>query len=578
MILRYLFVLLLAGWLLYPILFPAPVEGFSAAILSLGAHLANGDLLAFDPLQPFNVEFFSLSKLGAVLGVAGLMESLGVGAETALRLMMWSGEAVLLVSTFVLVRRWSGASPLLAIAAILLVPGMIENSFFYNENVVAAAFAALGLVCFGTPSRVLLPLIGGALFGLGALTRPDIVLAGAAVPLIVFERSGLTRRSAIALLAGALAGAITWFGTLALMGASVLDVLKAAGHAFMLWDRQPAYPRHVRELLFFVGLPAGLLALAGMAALVRQRAFVRLALLVLPIVVVNVVFFGSLWQSRQLLSIAPFVVALTALGLTQLLPQPGMSRPGAWVRGAVAAAIALILLVPGPTAYDDGPRDLFGRIPGIAHWRNWQNDVAADMATIRRAVDDDKPGLRVIITDDWNPDRYVHFALVDAGFRPQPRAGLAPACAGIAEPFVRGPQQVLHLRIHQSFLKDANALNRERFETMARPCLDAVAPGSTTLVLAADRLRFIEGGGDVALLWPAEAKGAFGHLLQRMFTGQAAGLTAVAVDAAMLDRMAAAYVALEAQTRQDFIAKGYTLRTVADGIAGTRRIIPFPRD
>ena len=85
--------------------------------------------------------------------------------------------------------------------------------------------------------------------------------------------------------------------------------------------------------------------------------------------------------------------------------------------------IALILLVPGPTAYDDGPRDLLGRIPGIAHWRNWQNDVAADMATIRRVVADDRPGLRVIITDDWNPDRYVHFALVDAGFRPQPLAG-----------------------------------------------------------------------------------------------------------------------------------------------------------
>ena len=258
--LLYIPLLFLAGWLVYPILFPVPVEGFSAAILSLGVHLTNGDLLAFDRLQPFNVEFFSLSKLGAVLGIAGLMESLGVDAETALRLLMWSGEAVLLVATFVLVRRWSGASPLLAIAAILLVPGMIENSFYYNENVVAAALAALGLVCFGTQSRVLIPLIGGALFGLGALTRPDIVLAGVAVPLIVFERSGLTRRSAIALLAGALGGATVWFGALALMGASVLDVLKAAGHAFVLWDRQLAYPRHVRELLFFVGLPAGLLA------------------------------------------------------------------------------------------------------------------------------------------------------------------------------------------------------------------------------------------------------------------------------------------------------------------------------
>ena len=81
----------------------------------------------------------------------------------------------------------------------------------------------------------------------------------------------------------------------------------------------------------------------------------------------------------------------------------------------------------------------------------------------------------------------------------------------------------------------------------------------------------------MALLWPAAAKGALGHLLQRMFTGQTAGLAAVPVDTAMLDRMATAYAALEAQTRQDFIAKGYTLHTMDDGIAGTRRIIPFPR-
>ncbi|NJL07117.1 MAG: hypothetical protein HC900_01825 [Methylacidiphilales bacterium] len=495
---------LLAGWLIYPILFPVPVEGFSTAIVSLGVHLAQGDLAAFDRLQPFNVEFFALSKLGAVLGVAGLVKALGIDGETALKLLVWGGEALLLVSTFVLVRRWSGASPLIAALAILLVPSMIENGFYYNENVVTAGLAALALVCFGARSLILAPLIGGALFGIGALIRPDIVLAGVTVPLLVVEQAGVTRRAVISLLAAAVGGAVTWFGSLHLMGASIFDVLRVGSHAFELWDRQDAYPRHLREIAIFFGLAGGLLATIGVVALIRQRAWLRLAILLVPIIVVNAMFAGNLWHSRQMLGLAPFAVALTAIGVMQILPSAATSRLGLWLRGAVAAAIALILLVPGRTAYDDGPRDLLGRIPGIIHWRDWQTGVAAEMATIRGVVETDRPGLRVVITDDWNPDRYVHFAIVQAGFHAQEPADIGPACVGIAEPFERGSQRLLHVRLHQSYLKDANALNRERFETMARPCLEAMAPVATVLVTSETILRVMRGEADATTLWPAK--------------------------------------------------------------------------
>ncbi|NJO54099.1 MAG: hypothetical protein HC829_03980 [Bacteroidales bacterium] len=200
------------------------------------------------------------------------------------------------------------------------------------------------------------------------------------------------------------------------------------------------------------------------------------------------------------------------------------------------------------------------------------------MATVRGVVETDRPGLRVVITDDWNPDRYVHFAIVQAGFRAQELADIEPACAAIAEPFARGAQRLLHVRIHQSYLKDSNALNRARFETIARPCLEAVVPVETVLVTREHTLRLMRGEADVTTLWPVKANGRLADLLQRGFPGKEPPITAVVVDAEVLDQMSRAYAALEAETRQRLAALGAPAHTVAEGIAATRRIIPFPKD
>ncbi|KAA5602525.1 hypothetical protein [Blastochloris sulfoviridis] len=569
---------ILAAWLLYPSLNPVPLEGFSAAIIGLGVHLAQGDMLAFDRLQPLHVEFYGLSKLGAILGVAGLVKLFGIDGETALRILMLLGEAALLVSTFILARRWAGAPPLVAALAVLLVPGVIENSFFYADNVVAAGFTSLAFVCFGMRSAIVAPLIGGALFGLGVLTRPDIVFAGVAVPLLIVLQHGLTRHGMVALLAAIAGGAIAWLGPLLLMGVTPLDILKVGKLTLQLWDRQVSYPRHIRELVVFVGLPAGLLATLGVVALIRQRAFLRLAFLLVPIVVINAAFAGSLWQSRALLGMAPFVVALTAIGLLQLVPQPGTGRVGLWARGAAAAAIALMLLVPMKPAYDDGPHHLLGRIPGIVDWRDWQDGVAAEVAAIGDIAAANRPGLRVIISDSWNPDRYLHVALIEAGYRAQRPAEIEPACVAIAESFERDGARVLHVRLFQGFVKYYPALIRERFETMARPCLDAVAPIQTTLLTTADFLALMQGKADLAELWLAQPASPFDNLLRRLFTDKPWPIVVVPVDAGMADGMSRAYAIVEDETRTRFAAMGSRPPgTAAEAIEATRRIIPFPR-
>src|SRR4051794_390108 len=72
---------IIVAWLVYPVLTPAHVEGFSASIESLAIHLATGTLADYDRLHPANLEFFALSRLGTVTFVAALIRWLGLGSE-----------------------------------------------------------------------------------------------------------------------------------------------------------------------------------------------------------------------------------------------------------------------------------------------------------------------------------------------------------------------------------------------------------------------------------------------------------------------------------------------------------------
>src|SRR5215210_7699054 len=116
---RWIGVLLVGAWMLHPILTPAHVEGFSASIVSLALHLNAGQLADYDRLYPANLEYFTLSRLGTVTFLS-----------------------VLTTSSFVLVRRWTSAPSIVVVVALLLIPGLAESSFFYNDTIFAAALGA----------------------------------------------------------------------------------------------------------------------------------------------------------------------------------------------------------------------------------------------------------------------------------------------------------------------------------------------------------------------------------------------------------------------------------------------------
>src|SRR5215207_2171415 len=123
-------ILFVGAWLLHPILAPAHVEGFSASIISLALHLNAGQLADYDRLFPANLEYFTLSRLGTVTFLSVLTGPVALSGAWTMRAIIWLGFAALATSSFVLARRWTNAPSIIVVAALLLIPGLAESSFF----------------------------------------------------------------------------------------------------------------------------------------------------------------------------------------------------------------------------------------------------------------------------------------------------------------------------------------------------------------------------------------------------------------------------------------------------------------
>jgi hypothetical protein len=516
-------VALLGAWLLWPALAPVHVEGFSASIVSLGLHMAGGTVADFMPSAPFNADYFGLTKLGAVTAVAAL--SPVFGGDGAMRAIMFASLVVLLGASAGLIRRWTGARWLTIALVLILVPGVTENSFFFNDNLPAAALLALALLVLDRARSWQLALLAGLIIGWAVAVRTDVVLVAlVATPLITFERQGL-RRAAVSTAVAGLAAVAVLFAVFAMAHASPLDALRAGALATRLWDRpaQPLAP--LVQFLYFCGWPGLALLVLGVFQLASRKAWRSLALLAGAPLVFSAVLFPSLWQSRQFLVLTPFLCAIAAQGGEAALVD---FRQGRRLIPAAIAAIALLVLL-GPVrdmAVSDGPRELIGRLRGIRLWTEWQSGVRQDMATIGEVISALPPGRPVtVLTDGWDDDRYLHLQLQEQGFR---RTALPPLCAPLGEGMGRRDRTLVQVTLLQPFVPYWPALQSQRLEQGALPCISAVRPASVVLLGRKGRID--------ALLHPLPGQRPLGPDLGLTRTSPIVAVTLDATGLAALDQ------------------------------------------
>jgi hypothetical protein len=464
-------IILLGAWLLHPILTPAHVEGFSASIVSLALHLDTGRFADYDRLHPANLEYFTLSRLGSVLWMSMLTRALPVSGEWAIRVTTWIGFMALATSSFILARRWTNASTVTVVVALLLIPGLAESSFFYNDTIFAAALGVTALAVVAVSPSAVAAATSGLLFGAAIVARLDAILLAPAVLLVGYDRYGWGRVFWSRALVFTIAVLVPVAALPASLDATILDVVAITRYAIRLWGDAFRPAQHAREASFFLGIPAAILVAFGSLRLVRIRDRSRLVLLVGVPVLFNLVTLGKIWQARQLLPLTPFVASLLILGWQHVASEA--SRPeGRALKRTVLAVCCLAWAAPLMVVkVSDGPRAPYGRLWTPVLWRRWQQAAASNQADIRAVVERPRGDSTVFLTDTWDGDRYLHLALQERGYQLIEARDSSDTCSKTAELFAKGDRRALHIRLHQPFLHNWRALAALRLDTWAMPCV-----------------------------------------------------------------------------------------------------------
>jgi hypothetical protein len=481
-------------YLLSPIVDPAHPEGFTASVASLALHLRQDSLANFDLSQPLNVDFFGLTKLGWMLLIAATTAVTGLGSWGAMTVLNWLAFVPFTLGTVFLVRRWTEAPVWAIVAVLLLLPGVSESFFFFNDNAIASAFAISALCTLYLRTGMLGASLCGLLMGAAVLTRTDTVLVGMAVPIIAFERTRKARPTLAMLAVAGAAGALVLFGTLAFFHAAILDVFKVAGFAVAAWDRETSQLAMVATLLHYFGAPGLVLAISGGVIAVRRSAWLATARLLLPPLVFMAPLWGKLWEVRQLLPLTPFFASLAVIALLALVRGASTRRTAVLRASFVGLTGASLLGTTTGFNLADGPRVLTGRVWNIPKWHRWQRLANADLARLGSLAAIPLGTTRAVIADNWNEDRYAHLAFQEAGYKITRRA--PGPCATVADVFVRGSSRIVLIRLHQGYVPYWPSLSPERLERWGLPCMAERRPADIYLAVQTQRFDALFGDPD----------------------------------------------------------------------------------
>lgn len=448
------------AWLLLPALTAVQVEGISAQLQSQSVIFARtGGISAHDPYLPLVTEYIFLKCPGVVDLLAWLQSTLGITGDSAFRSLTIVSLAVLLIASVWFARKQGNVGATAALAALILTPGIPDSAFFFNDNVVSAAFAALPLALIGPNTPAWRYVLSGLCAGMAALCRLDGLLA---LPLllgavfIVNTNWSLTVRRLILLAAGLFIA----FGISAVVnGATLIDSLLIG--RYFSYARQIGFDLKMNlfALAYFFGLVTPLLMFTGIVrdnqtGINAHRRLDAAFFCVYPLLLC--VF--AVWTGREVRYLFPLLAPVVALhggrGIEWLVDQvrkPAAARPTVLLTVVAAFVAATLLLPPAVVSVSDGPRMLVGRLWSPVSWWRWQrtvNESLSRAAALTRDLDQEPAPL--VITTSWNGEFFVHLRLLELGYGNTTAAAVFPGCDGFSV-YSRGEHRILHLRLHNEF-------------------------------------------------------------------------------------------------------------------------------
>ena len=413
------------------------------ALLDLHGHLAQDDLA-----YPVSIEYFLATRGGTVHLLEWIMRLTHSTGPVNWRILIWSSYALFLATSCLFVRRWSSQhAAWAALAVVVLTPGLSDISFFFADNLPSAALVTLALALIGTRTGPWRWLAAGAAFACATLLRIDALIAAPFLILLALLQQPLTiprlLRNWLLTLFGAAATFLLSWRLTGISLAQSIRVTQIHNAIHDNWGDHQAYPRVV--VLFFG--PALLLLAVGVAQNWRKAQPVwNLVTIVWPVLFYIAFMFKVVELRDYLLLGAPFLLLHGATGLTATLRffTSGTARQRLFAR-ATLAIFLFALFAPPSIILHDGPRVFVGRIYSPPLWRLWQNSTNAAIQQSKDLAASAAPGQRTLIFSTFfQPDRYLHLALLEDGYTIQPLRS-KPSC-GAVETYTKGDRTVYHVR------------------------------------------------------------------------------------------------------------------------------------
>jgi hypothetical protein len=448
-----------AAYLLSPALTAVHVEGFSGQIQSLSIALAGDGIASHDPYLPLITEFIFLTRSGVVDLLALLHLTLGIDGDRAFRILTIASLATLIAASVAFARSRGAVRIAAAFAAVILTPGLIETGFFFNDNIVSAAFACLALALLTPAAAIWRYVLSGALAGAAVLCRLDAVftlpfLAG--IVLIELQPWPRAARRVAALAGGFLFMVVV---SAAVNRITIFDSFSMGAYFNHIESRGHELRMSLLALLYFFGPITPLLLTIGIVRTgqvgINTRHWLHAACFVVYPLLLTAF---ALKTGREVRYLYPLLAPVIALhggrGIEWILDQlrkPAGQRPVLPLLALFGVMAITFFVPPSAVVVTDGPRALLGRFWAPVVWRRWQHGVDQSMAQLAGFVDElDREPVTLVLTSHWNDEFYLRLRLSERGYTNATAAESFPGCDGFSV-HTRSQHRVFHLRLHNEY-------------------------------------------------------------------------------------------------------------------------------
>jgi hypothetical protein len=442
-------VVMLCAYLMWPTFNAVHLEGFTAQTESIAMLMSRAPGIEHDPYLPLVSQFIYQTRSAVIDALAIIYKISPTAGDWAFQGLVFSGFILLIIASIIFARRWGNIPPVFAMFALVLTQGIPETAFFFNDNIISAAFATTSLTLISKKLWKIEWLLSGIFLGLAILSRADAVFMLPMVIGIVFYSYKNNRDCFLANLIICLGTALVLIVSAIYHGFSLIDVFSTA-KKFVFFDIEKARWFWIRILFIGLGtLP--LLALGlwlGFRRLKSERSTIGLLTFIFYPGLLAI-FAPKATEIRYIFPLlAPVVAIHVGTGLKWVYEQYvfGTGEKRRYAIGISVFAILIAILPPTQLKMFDGPRALIGRLWTPILWSQWQGSVDESMRRLNGLVDAlDDNQLNIVISTHYNDEFYVRLRLIEDGFIPMAVSNLYPGCSGFSL-LKKGGSIVAHIR------------------------------------------------------------------------------------------------------------------------------------